>query len=292
MSGPLRALCAVDLEDGDVRSTLARAGGWLTRLGARGDLLYVDPLAPVVPADATPELERLLEAARDRRDGSLAQRLTALQATWPAALRGQARVTRDGRLAEAIVAGASGYDLVLLGTRGLQGVERVWLGSVAEKVVRTSPVPVLVLRDVPEQADPGRVLLAVDAFDDGSAALVAEAGLWARRLGAKLDLAHAVAPVVTDAGMVGAAWGTALAELLVAAETRLAALVEALPDEVRGRTRVLRGEPAPAVAQASAEHALVMVGTHGRRGLARAWFGSVAEPIVRRAAGPVLVLRR
>jgi nucleotide-binding universal stress UspA family protein len=37
-------------------------------------------------------------------------------------------------------------DLVVMGTHGRRGVERMFLGSVAEKVVRSSPVPVLTVR--------------------------------------------------------------------------------------------------------------------------------------------------
>ena len=39
------------------------------------------------------------------------------------------------------------HDLVVMGTHGKQGLERVILGSVAEMVVRTCPVPVLVTHD-------------------------------------------------------------------------------------------------------------------------------------------------
>lgn len=40
-------------------------------------------------------------------------------------------------------------DLVIVGTHGRRGVARALLGSVAEKVVRLSPVPVLTVRDEP-----------------------------------------------------------------------------------------------------------------------------------------------
>ncbi len=42
---------------------------------------------------------------------------------------------------------AGQHDLVVMGTHGKQGLERVILGSVAETVVRTCPVPVLVTHD-------------------------------------------------------------------------------------------------------------------------------------------------
>ena len=40
-------------------------------------------------------------------------------------------------------------DLVVVGSHGLHGIERVLLGSDAERVVRLSPVPVLVVRQAP-----------------------------------------------------------------------------------------------------------------------------------------------
>lgn len=40
-------------------------------------------------------------------------------------------------------------DLVVMGTHGRSGIERYRLGSVAEKTVRTSPVPVMTVRRPP-----------------------------------------------------------------------------------------------------------------------------------------------
>jgi universal stress protein A len=59
-------------------------------------------------------------------------------------------VTTAGDPAEEIVRYATGHriDLIVLGTHGRSGVSRVLLGSVAERVVRTAPCPVLV---VPER---------------------------------------------------------------------------------------------------------------------------------------------
>lgn len=49
---------------------------------------------------------------------------------------------------EAIVdyVGANDIDLVVMGTHGRRGIDRQLLGSVTERVIRTSPVPVLVVR--------------------------------------------------------------------------------------------------------------------------------------------------
>ncbi|MEJ8850682.1 universal stress protein [Variovorax rhizosphaerae] len=56
-----------------------------------------------------------------------------------------------GRMAELVAAQASEWpaDIVVLGTHGRHGAKRLLLGSGAEAVLRTSPVPVLLVRDAP-----------------------------------------------------------------------------------------------------------------------------------------------
>jgi nucleotide-binding universal stress UspA family protein len=46
-------------------------------------------------------------------------------------------------------AGTAGIDLIVMGTHGRTGLSHVLLGSVAERVVRTAPCPVLTIREVP-----------------------------------------------------------------------------------------------------------------------------------------------
>jgi nucleotide-binding universal stress UspA family protein len=66
------------------------------------------------------------------------------------------RVSVDGSPAREIVdyATESGVDLIVMGTHGRSGVDRLLLGSVAERVVRRSPVPVLTVRVREAVADP------------------------------------------------------------------------------------------------------------------------------------------
>ncbi|MFC6838508.1 universal stress protein [Halomarina ordinaria] len=47
----------------------------------------------------------------------------------------------------------NGVDLIVIGTHGRRGIDRLLMGSVAEKVVRLSPVPVLTTRAAEEQAE-------------------------------------------------------------------------------------------------------------------------------------------
>ena len=69
----------------------------------------------------------------------------------------KAGVASDSQMIEAIGARVSKFvvnhakewpaDLIVIGTHGLRGVERLVMGSDAETIIRTSPVPVLVVRD-------------------------------------------------------------------------------------------------------------------------------------------------
>jgi nucleotide-binding universal stress UspA family protein len=63
----------------------------------------------------------------------------------------------EGSPARDIVQAATdrGCDLVVMGTHGRSGVDRLLLGSVAERVVRSSPVPVLTVRVSEQLADGG-----------------------------------------------------------------------------------------------------------------------------------------
>lgn len=59
----------------------------------------------------------------------------------------------EGNPAKKIVDEAENYDLVVMGTLGRTGISKLLLGSVAERVVRFAPCPVLVVRSEPVAED-------------------------------------------------------------------------------------------------------------------------------------------
>lgn len=63
------------------------------------------------------------------------------------------RESVDGRVADVIVKEAQAWpaDVVVMGTHGRRGISHLFLGSDAEAVVRTSPVPVLLVRSAPTE---------------------------------------------------------------------------------------------------------------------------------------------
>ena len=118
------------------------------RFGAKLALLYVVDDSFVtggwsseIYVSNVPELMENLIADADRR-------LAALKASAAAlGLTAETAVIR-GRPAHAIVEHAKngGFDLIVMGTHGRTGVSHVVMGSVAERVLRKAPCPVLTVR--------------------------------------------------------------------------------------------------------------------------------------------------
>ena len=91
-------------------------------------------------------------------------------------------------------------DLVVLGTHGRSGFEHVLLGSVTEKVLRTSPVPVLTVPPhapdvIPIGRGPFRRILYATDFSPGSEDALRHAASLAQHAAAQLTLLHAVEPL-------------------------------------------------------------------------------------------------
>jgi nucleotide-binding universal stress UspA family protein len=144
-----------------------------------------------------------------------------------------------------------------------------------------------------------RILLPID-FSDCSRLLVAEATNLCKRLGASLTLLHVVAPpegLSVDTPIRPEADGssTTVGRYLVdAAWDRMPAYVKvAEAGQVPVEPVVLVGSVAATIVeQAEAgTYGMVIMGTHGRRGVARVLMGSVAEQVTRRCRVPVMTIR-
>ena len=175
-------------------------------------------------------------------------------------------------------------DLICLGNSGHSAVERLLLGSTAENVVRRSDVPVLVVRDRP-LAGVRRILVPVD-FDPGTRKAVRFA-LDSFPPSTEITALHVVAPLPPGNPVVGP-----LVPDLAAIREKVRGLLD--KEGARGVIEEVRlmADPAAAILEAAKRKDvdLLVLTTHGRRGMARAMLGSVAEKIVRHADRPVLVL--
>ncbi|MFC7229280.1 universal stress protein [Salinirubellus salinus] len=188
----------------------------------------------------------------------------------------------------------AGVDLVVMGTHGRTGVERYLLGSVTEKVVRLSDVPVLTVKSMDEDAVtyPYEDVLVPTDGSDGAAAATDLAVDVASTYGARL---HALSVVDTMAMGLDVR-SDAVVDRLEAEARRAVEAVErrAADTAVTGtETAVEYGTPHGAIRSYVEANGidLVVMGTHGRSGLERYLLGSVAEKTVRTSPAPVVTVR-
>jgi len=139
-----------------------------------------------------------------------------------------------------------------------------------------------------------KALLALDVFGESEQA-IAHAVPWAARLGATLDLATATEIISRSRDFFS---DTEFATLSLGNEERVAALERLvgnqlleIPEPMRGEAHLIRGGAAPALIAFADRYDVLILATHGRRGLSRLFAGSVAEAVVRAVQCPVLVTR-
>ena len=175
-------------------------------------------------------------------------------------------------------------DLVVMTTHGRTGPGRWILGSVAESVVASSPVPVLLQRawqplfGEPFWTERPELLVTLDGSAFAETALEPAASL-AEALHGKLGLVR----VEDDPSDVGAAM-----TYLPLAQARLAGNHPTLSID----TDIRVGDASYGIEEAvvQREAALVVMATHGRSGAKRAILGSIAGKIVQNGGVPVVLM--
>jgi nucleotide-binding universal stress UspA family protein len=188
-----------------------------------------------------------------------------------------------------------GIDLVVMGTHGRRGVQRMLLGSVTEEVVRKAPCPVLTVNPEAEiQPTPTlrRILVPVD-FSDAAKAAVRHAQQLALLYGAKLHLLHVVEEVVYPSAYGVEPPVLPIEDVVNRVETSMGAMVrDELGDEHVEVTATVGYAPMTILDYAEDTGAdLIVIATHGRSGLDRVLLGSVAERVLRQSPIPVFVVK-
>jgi nucleotide-binding universal stress UspA family protein len=144
-----RILVATDVSPGS--ETALDYGRELARtFGAQLDLLHVvdDVAAQLIMAGRTWGGSDFVDLQRDLEAAAASQLDDALREDDRRELRARATVRTHTGPAQGIVtyAADTGADLIVIGTHGRGGVSHLLLGSIAERVVRTAPCPVLTVR--------------------------------------------------------------------------------------------------------------------------------------------------
>lgn len=201
----------------------------------------------------------------------------------------------------------SGIDLIVTSTRGLTGLKHLALGSTAERVVRYSPCPVLVVRPVERKKKAGgngkmtkrelrfgKILVPID-FSDCSMKGLAYAKALARQFGSKLVLLHSVALqyYVTNVEYARYDLPLLMERIEKAARNQMRDLIKKTAwDGIEVESSMQIGHAGQQIcARAIDHHAdLIVTSTHGTTGFKHILVGSTAEYVVRHASCPVLVV--
>jgi nucleotide-binding universal stress UspA family protein len=274
----------------------------LRRFGAELHLVHVS--APDVPLSGLAAMPIVLteteSADRVRLHLKRAAEKSAaeLQTANIHALRGEAfeeicRLTRDIDI-----------DLIVISTRGQTGFKHLLMGSTAERVVRHSPCPVLVLKPGTRERGNGkfssaklhfaRILVPID-FSDCSKKALNYAKALALQFGSKLVLFNSVALeyYVSNDEYARYDFPKQVRYAEGVARKQMERLVKTTRwNGIEVETSVQIGHAGQQIC-AHADHAdidLIVTSTHGRTGFKHVLVGSTAEYIVQHAAGPVLVV--
>lgn len=195
--------------------------------------------------------------------------------------------------------------LIVMSTHGRGPLSRAWLGSVADRVVRHVPMPVLLVRpqedDKPQLTDAQgfqHILIALDGSERAEQSVT-----WATKIGRAMGATYTVLRVVP------APMPLASPYLPHAVKERQQALehgreeatryIEDMAARLRADGLAVEADvlvdvpPASGIVREAEERGvdLIVIATHGRRAVSRAILGSVADKVIRAADAPVLVIR-
>jgi nucleotide-binding universal stress UspA family protein len=201
----------------------------------------------------------------------------------------------EGAVANVILdlAEVQAVSLIVMGTHGLRGIDRVLLGSVTDKVLRKAHCPVLAVRKpahdlvtqagIPDVIPLQRILCCTDFSDPSEQALEYAVSL-AREYEGELTLVHVLENVAASADVENE-----IAKAMVNLEKQLSPETRA---NCKVKTLVRIGSPYQQIIELALESRtdLIVMGVRGRNALDLAVFGSTTYRVVQLGPCPVLVV--
>lgn len=284
-SPPLRTIVVAT----DCSPTARRAQEWATTLATmhQARIVLVHAFQPSLLGGA-PELDHMVEDAANMKLQEAAR--STIQAGVPTSTECHAgkpwQVIQD-------CAQTAHADLIVIGTCGMSALDRLFIGSTADRVIRTATLPVLTVH--PGDARPAfrHVLFATDFSETANAALIAALHMLQsadRRV--HVTIIHASAPphVLGDVDVP-----LTLMPDWNAIDESTRAHLESLADSIRSdqvdvATDVVRGYPVQVILEeAQSRHVdMIAIGSRGAAGIDRFLLGSTSERVLHHAHCPVL----
>jgi nucleotide-binding universal stress UspA family protein len=191
-----------------------------------------------------------------------------------------------GNPAHAIAEAANGFDLIILTTHGRTGFSRFLMGSVAEKVLRITHTPVMVVEDKSKIKNVEKILVTTD-FSENSHKAFPHAAEIAKATGANVEVVNILMREGFDTDSV-------IAADVALREKELTTLMDKFFADVRSKTTGRIVVSFKSVHEAIVHennyynYDLVVIATIGRTGLDYLMLGSTASNVVRHVTAPVL----
>jgi nucleotide-binding universal stress UspA family protein len=279
-------LCPVDFFAAS-DAAVSYAAGLAGNYGAGIHLLHVITPVPVTAYEYAVDTTQIMKSMEESAEAEL--------------VKLAARVKEAGISAEIEIRAGDVYDeikrsidvlkpqIVVMGTHGRRGVERWFMGSTTEKLLRHSPVPLITISAggvKPEVPRFRRILVTTD-FSDGTADALAYAFSVAQENESKITLLHVVHDVAADVS------GKYRESLMQGVQKQLDDLV---PSEATTscdvNSEVEVGVPYRIILRVLEDERidLLVMNIHGKGMLDRALLGSTAERVVRVAPCPVMLI--
>lgn len=176
-----------------------------------------------------------------------------------------------------------GVDLIIMGSHGVKGIREEFVGSNTEKVVRNSQIPVFVIKEVSNTPIPTNIVFACD-FQTENIKAYREAIPLFEEMGARIHLVYVNLP--TDRFKSSKEIEAFMSDFMKQAEFGTALHQEDLVI-VNGYT--IESALYEYASKVNAD--ALAIPTHGRKGLAHFFMGSIAESLVNHAKLPVFTFK-
>ena len=286
-------LCPVDFSEAS-RAPLRLGAAIADHLHARLTVLTVDDAllaqvsahsGPSLTSESERELRRFADDTLARGNGTRLALDFAVAVGKPAA-----EILRFAREHE--------LGLIVMSSEGRSGARKMFFGSTTERVLRETPVPVLVMPPAHGHGDVAaevaarqlnRIIVPVDLAVSATPQLQASSRI-ATTLRVPLVLVHVLEPVFIPHNVRMAMGGVDTARR-ERADEQLRALADSLPDGVHAETMVLSGDPSEEITKLvnTRQAHLIVIGLHSS-GLLGPRMGSVTYRVICLSHAPVLAL--
>jgi nucleotide-binding universal stress UspA family protein len=202
-------------------------------------------------------------------------------------------------------------DMIMMASHGRSGAQRWTIGSVADKILRAAKVPVFLVhadadKNLPFDKWPSRSLLVPLSGSEVSAIVIPHAKALAKQKGATMDvvLMEVVEPPITPSyyspELTGMPmnWGQFVEQEIARSKKAAQEYLSGIENEFRQEginvsSIIMTGTPAEEIAAYAGKnpYTVIVMATHGRRGLSRLVYGSVAQSVLFSVTNPMVLVR-